>query len=148
MDKSEIKALKDIEDYGCHILHIMGGNENPRFSYSIGIQRTTGQPEVVITGLKFELAHSLINEYNEKVQSGYTFEPNKLYDGFLDDFQVTFKKVEKEYFKEYFGWASWLYKNDEFEVLQLIYPSTFGVWPWDENAPEDYTWFLPKLYAN
>lgn len=148
MDKGEEKALSDIEEYGCHILHVMEEGEHPGFTYSIGIEKSTGQPELIVTGLKKELAHWMINEYNGRVKSGEVFEPNKCYNGFLDGFEITFKEVEKTHNSEYFGWARWLYKGDNFRVLQLIYPSTSGVWPWDPDAPDDFTWFIPRLYAN
>ena len=63
----------------------------------------------------------MINEYNNRVKAGEVFKPNKYYQGFLDDFEVTFKEVEKKHYPEYFGWANWLYKGDNFKVLQLIY---------------------------
>ena len=148
MDKSEEKALRDIDEYGCHILHVMEDGEYPRFSYSIGIEKNTGQPELIVTGLKQELSHWMINEYNNRVKSGEVFKPNKYYQGFLDDFDVTFKEVEKKHYPEYFGWAKWLYKGDGFKVLQLIYRSISGAWPWNQEAPDDFTWFIPKLYAN
>ncbi len=122
--------------------------EFPRFSYSIGIEKCTARSELIVTGLKQEIAHWVINEYNNRIKAGELFEPNSFYDGFLDEFKVTFKKVEKKHYKEYFGWEIWLYKNDDFKVLQLIYPSTSGVWPWDKEATNDLTWFVPKLYAN
>ena len=37
MDQHEKKALKDIEDYGCHILHVLEEDDYPAFTYSIGI---------------------------------------------------------------------------------------------------------------
>ena len=148
MDKGEKKALKDIDKYGCHILHVMEERGFPRFSYSIGIEKSTGQPELIITGLKRELAHWMINQYNNRVKAGEAFEQNKCYSGFLENFDVTFKEVDKKHYSEYFGWARWLYKGNNFKVLQLIYPSTSGVWPWDPEAPEDFTWFIPRLYAN
>jgi len=64
MDKDEEKAINDMEKYGCHILHVMEEGECPGFSYSIGIEMSAGQPELIITGLKQELAHWIINEYN------------------------------------------------------------------------------------
>jgi hypothetical protein len=148
MDKSEKKAQSDIKKYGCHILHVVEEGEYPRFSYSIGIQKNTGQPEIIITGLNQEIAHWMINEYNNRAKAGEKFLPNKYYSGFLDNFDVTFRKVEKQHYPEYLGWARWLYKGDDFKVFQLIYPSTSGVWPWDHEAPNDFTRFLPKLYAN
>ena len=144
-DPGDEKALADIDQYGCHILHILEHETGPRFSYSIGIEKTTNQPELVVTGLKQELAHWIINEYNNRVRGGERFEADKLYSGFLDHFDVMFRPVLKEYYEAYFGWARWLYEGDDFHVYQLIYPSTSGVWPWDPDASDDYTYFIPML---
>jgi len=147
MDRYEEKAINDIEEYGCHILNVLEEGANPCFSYSIGIEHTSRQPELIVTGLKQELAQWMVNEYNLRIRDGEIFKPNERYSGFLDGFEVIFKEVEKEYYRDYFGWGHWFYKGESFRVLQLIYPSTSGVWPWDDNAPEDYTWYLPQLYA-
>lgn len=148
MDQYEEKALKDIEQYGCHILHVIEDDEYPRFTYSIGIEKTSSQPEIIITGLNQEVAHWIVNEYNNRIKAGEVFKPNEYYSGFLEGFEITFKKVSPEYYTEYFGWANWLYKGSNFKVLQFIYPDTSGVWPWDSEASSDFKWFLPKLYAN
>lgn len=148
MDKREEKALKDIDEYGCHILHVMGDEENPRFSYSIGIFKRTRHPEIIVTGVKQELANWLINEYNERIKAGETFDSNVFYKDFLENFDVTFKEVELKHYSEYFGWGNWYYKGNDFKALQLIYPSTNGIWPWDSKAKDEFTWFIPKLYAN
>jgi hypothetical protein len=147
MDANEKRALEDIEKYGCHILHVLEDETHPRFSYSIGIEKRNSQPELIVTGLKNDLAASVINEYCTRVQSGEVFHPNEFYSGFIEGFDVTFKVVEKKHYREYFGWGIWLYKGEGFRVLQLLFPSTAGIWPWEDDAPSDYTWFLPKLYA-
>ena len=139
------KALADIEQYGCHILHVLEDEKGPRFSYSIGIEKASGQPELLVTGLKRELAHGIINEYNQRVRAGECFEPDTFYSGFLGEFEVIFRPVLKMHYEEYFGWGRWLYKGDGFRVYQLIWPSTKGVWPWDPHAPDDYTYFIPIL---
>ncbi|MGE8795972.1 DUF4262 domain-containing protein, partial [Leptospira terpstrae] len=129
-----------------HILHVMEDEENPCFSYSIGIQKVSNQSEIIITGLKFELTHSIINNYNNQIKLGKSFKTDTFYSGFLENFDVMFKNVNKIYFKEYFGWARWLYKGDNFNALQLIYPDVDGIWPWQENASTDFKWFIPNLY--
>jgi len=148
MDSSEEKALNNIEKYGCHILHVMEGDDHPNFSYSIGIEKTSQQPEIIVTGIDRDAAHGIINEYNSLVRSGREFSKDTLYDDFLEGYESQFKLVSKAYFKEYFGWASWLYKGDDYRVFQFVFPSKSGMWPWEENAPTEYTWFLPKLYEN
>ena len=144
-DSGEEKARANIQEYGCHVLHIMEDEEGPGFSYSIGIEQSIGQPEVIVTGLKRDLSHLIINEYNDRARAGEQFQADTSYSGFLDGFDVMFRPVLKEYYEEYFGWGRWLYEGDDFRVLQLIWPSTKGMWPWDPDAPTDYTYFIPLL---
>ncbi len=146
MDAQEIKALKNIMEHGCHVINVFEEADLPRFSYSIGIQKNFNKPELIVLGLNHELANWLINEYCLRIKSGEQFETDKLYSGFLDSFEVQFKTVSKSNYKEYLGWGNWLYKSDDFDTLQLIYPTTNGIWPWEENAPEDLLSLNPPLY--
>ncbi|MEM7504042.1 MAG: DUF4262 domain-containing protein [Pseudomonadota bacterium] len=144
-DTGNEKALADIEKYGCHILHVLEDESGPCFTYSIGIEKTSAHPELIVTGLKRDIAHWIINEYNHRIMGGETFEPDKLYSGFLDNFEVMFRPVLKRYYEEYFGWGQWLYGSDEFRVFQLIFPNTNGKWPWDSEAPDEFIYFIPLL---
>jgi Domain of unknown function (DUF4262) len=147
VDAGEQKALDNIEKHGCHILHILEDNEHPGFAYSIGIEKRSRQPELMITGFKREIAQWIINEYNRRVMAGEGFKADRPYSGFLEGFDVIFKKVEKAHYQEYFGWGLWLYGGDTFRVFQVIYPTTSGIWPWDEDASESFLWHVPRLYA-
>ena len=148
MDESEQKAIDDIDEYGCHVLHVMEEENLARFTYSIGIYRKTGKPELVITGLDNEIAHWAINEYNARILNGKKFEVNKFYSGFLEGFDVTFKEVEEKHYDEHFGWGLWYYKDKNFPVLQLIFPTTSGVWPWEKDASEGFKNAQPILCAS
>ncbi len=147
MDKNEQNALQDIEEYGCHILHIMEEPDSPSITYSIGIDKTSNHPEVIIIGLQHEVAHVMIDDYNNRILAGEAFIPNRFYSDFLEGFEVTFKEVEKKHYYKYLRLGRRLYQGNDFKVLQLIYPSTSGQWPWDDDLPEDYIWHLPRLYA-
>ena len=147
MDDASRKALSNIEEHGCHILHVLEDDEGPRFSYSIGVEKTHGHPDAVILGLKKELAHSLLNEYAGRVSDGEVFEPGEMYSGFLEGFDVCFRLVETKYYRDYFGWGIWLNDGLDFRMLQLVYPSTSGVWPWSPEASDDFLYFQPALYA-
>jgi uncharacterized protein DUF4262 len=145
MDRGEQKALADIDQYGCHILHVAGEGELPPFSYSVGIQRSAGRPEVVVVGLKQPIAHFVINEYNRRVQEGETFTPGDRYEGFLEGFDVLIEQVDPQFYSDYFGWDLWLYGGPEFEVLQLVWPTTEGLWPWQPDASEWFRGWQPLL---
>lgn len=120
----------------------------PAFSYSIGIQKTSNAPELIVFGLKKDLSFWIINEYNRRVRLGEQFSENTFYEGFLEGFSVTFKKVQKAHYKEFFGWALWLYEGSNFNALQMIYPTTSGVWPWEPEATEIFKNSTPFLFSN
>lgn len=91
MEPGELKALADIEQYGCHIMHVLAEGTLPPFSYSVGIQRSSGAPELIVIGLKRPLAHFILNEYNRRVQSGERFATGQLASGFVDGFECQFR---------------------------------------------------------
>jgi hypothetical protein len=145
VDDGETKALQDIEDYGCHVIHVLEDEEHPKFTYSLGIEKCAGEPELIVAGLERETAHFIINEYNDRVRSGQGLEPGKRASGFIDGFDVEFRLVHPSHYRNYFGWALWLYKGPNFRVLQAIWPTTRGVWPWQEGASEWYLHVQPLL---
>lgn len=76
-----------------------------------------------------------------RVRTGDVFQAGKPYPGFIQGFAVKFERVDKSHYAEYLGWARWFYRGDAFDTLQVIYPATSGVWPWDADASE---WFKAR----
>lgn len=145
LDESEKKALSDIDEFGCHILNVFESDDYPNFTYSIGIEKNFNKPELIIIGLKTELAHSVVNNYCARVRDGEHIIPGEYYSDFLEDFKVCFIEVAKKHYKNHFGWANWLYKGNSFKVLQLIFPTTSGSWPWSDDATESFLWWQRVL---
>lgn len=145
MDLGEEKCLANIEKYGCHIIHVMAEDDLPPFSYSVGIQKSSGAPEVVVFGLKQPVAGWVINEYNRRVREQGSLALSQLHSGFLEGFDCQLQRVHRRHYEEHFGWNLWLYQGPDFEVVQLVYPTTRGVWPWAEDAPEGFRQWQPLL---
>lgn len=139
MDQYERNILQHIEEHGCSVTSVFDPEEAaPPFSYSIGIARSSGAPELIIFGLSAKLSHWMVNEYNRRIRSGEQFFPGILYPGFLEGFAVQFGPVAREYRGEYMRSACWLHGSADFDALQLIWPNTSGIWPWDAAASD---WF-------
>jgi hypothetical protein len=145
VDEQDRKIEENIERFGCSVMHIAAENELPPFAFSVGITRTCGVPEVVVIGLKEPIAHSVVNEYNRRVRAGTEFRPGERYAGFIEGFDVLAQKVDKAFYGEYFGYNLWLYGGPHFEVVQLVYPNTSGVWPWEPSASEWFRSWQPVL---
>ena len=145
VDEKDEKALSDIEKFGCHVLTVMEGDGEPCFSYSIGINKNQSKPDLIIVGLKLDLAHSIINNYKNRLLAGEVFEPGNYYSDFLEGFDVCFIKMDKSHYEEYLGWGLWLHDGDDFDMLQMIWPTTDDFWPWFNDRSEFYRWAQPIL---
>lgn len=139
MNDYEKNILAHIDQYGCSVTSVADPDDGePPFSYSIGIARSAGAPEMIVVGLASKLGHWLVNEYCRRVSAGERFEPGLLYDGFLEGFPVQFSAVDRLHRENYMRSATWLHDGPDFDAVQLIWPSTSGVWPWDAEASD---WF-------
>ncbi len=145
VDEQDQKALNNIDEFGCHVMKVMEGEEQPEFTYSIGINKKQNKPDVLIVGLNNDLAHSVVNNYKDRLLAGESFEPGKYYSDFLGDFDVCFVEVDISHYKEYLGWGLWLHNGESFKVLQMIWPTTTGLWPWDSDTSDFYNWAQPIL---
>lgn len=145
MDKGDEKLIADIEEFGWHVLHVLEDDSGPRFSYSIGLFKTFGHPEIILIGLKHELAHTLIDNFGHDIESGRKYQSGQFYSDILDDFRCLMIDVKKEHYHEHFGYAKWYYKSDNFPALQCIYPTVEGVYPWENEWPADIKYLQPIL---
>jgi len=137
--ENDQRVAADVEKYGCHVISVFDPEEKlPTFSYSIGIQATSGAPEAIVIGVRPKLGHSMINEYNAQVRKGVRFERATQYPGFLDGFSIYVEPAKGALLSGYTLGCNRFYKGSDYSVVQLIYPTTTGVWPWQKAASE---WF-------
>ena len=140
------RVANDIRTHGCHVISVFDPEEQtPTFSYSIGIQARTGAPEVIVIGVRPNLGHSLVNEYNRQVTEGARFERGVAYAGFLDGFSVYFEPAKTSLLRDYTLGCDRYYKGKDYAVVQLVYPSTAGVWPWQSQASDWFRQHQPML---
>lgn len=145
MDAGEQKALRDIEQFGCHVIHVLAEREHPPFAYSVGIQQSSNTPELIVIGLKQPVAHFVINEYNRRIRAGVRFVDGDLADAFLEGFDCFFRIVDRSHYRQYLGWNIWLYRGESFDAMQLLYPDTSGHWPWQREASDWFRSWQPIL---
>ena len=72
-DEAERKALANIKKHGLHIMHVFGDEKNSPFSYSVGLFENYLHPEIIIIGLKYELAQVLLNNMAFEIKNGKNF---------------------------------------------------------------------------
>jgi hypothetical protein len=141
VDEPEAKFFEIIKKYGWHVMQVSNviGESGPTFSYSTGIYRNFAKPELIVYGLSKNLEKSVINSYGDDVRNGHrAFSAGAYFDGFLEGFDVTFIEANEEARTKFACWSDWFYERQPFPMLQLVYPTTSGAWPWEDRASDDF----------
>jgi hypothetical protein len=145
VSQAEAKLVADVKAYGWHVLNVFSNEGRPNFSYSVGMQTTLGHPDLAVFGLSLEVGQSLINLVGDAIRSGLWLTDGARSSDFLQAYDCLFRAVPPYLHPEYFGWGLWFYGDEEFSVLQLIYPDRFGQWPWEEGVDQAFRDAQPVL---
>ena len=146
LDPHERKCVQDVEEHGLHVLNVLPGQDTPGWSYSVGLWRSYGHPEVVVFGLDDRVGHLLLNTIAGEIRAGRPFRADGEYDSVLEGYRCAFKPVATVWYGPFFGWASWFYRGDDYPVLQCVWPDKEHHWPWELAFREKWLWSQPLLW--
>jgi len=94
---------------------------------------TYSHPEILIIGLGQQLCQVLINNMADDIKNGIHYHPFHFYSNILDDFDCYITSVNKSDYGNYVFQAEQYYGNSEFPVLQCVYPTINGIFPWEDS---------------
>lgn len=148
LDKSESKLLDDIERFGWGVMHIREDPCVPGWAFTVGVFDTLGQAEIIVTGLKEDLAHSVLNDVAGRLRNGARISDSSRESGVLADVEVEFRTLDRKWVTQAMGWAKWFYGSDQFPVMQCVYPDLDGRFPWDNGFNESWRSRQPLLFKD
>lgn len=138
---------KAIEDPGWMVMGIP--DADPCFCYTIGLLKSFNHPEIIVFGLRLEIAHPLLNVVGFHIKAGKVYEPGKRYDDIAQRYDTQFVEVTFSNIQEYFGSLIGYYRfhNDAtpIQALQLVWTDTQNRFPWDEGFEEKFRAAQPLL---
>jgi hypothetical protein len=140
--------LKFIEESGVSIISVAEGADpsTPAWSYTIGLWHQYRHPEIIVIGLGSEISPILLNNLNFYIKDkGRTFLDGAAPTDVLDGYVCFFKTIDPEKYGDWFAGDHWFYGGVEFPAVQLLWPNTSGVYPWDNAADEHLRWVQPIL---
>jgi hypothetical protein len=141
-DPSEQFIQRCVEQLGFCVQGIEGAGDTPAFSYTVGLQKTFDQPEVLVLGLPVDVSQRLLNIIGERMREGQRFEPGVSYKGVVPVDEIRFREVKNPaHLRSYVGYALWFYGDTPVRLFQLIWPDEQGNFPDSPLAPD----WLQKL---
>lgn len=137
-DGMEDIVRANVREHACHVMIVEADDEGPGFSYSIGLTTTYSQPELICFGLAQELTHWMINALRDRMAEGARFEDGQRVSGLIEGFDCVLRRMHRDRYGEYLGYALWFHDGTEFTTLQIVWPDKEHRFPWDDgySVPE------------
>lgn len=137
--------VEQAEERGNAVITVPADEHGAGYAFTVCAWAMHGVPEAVVVGLPTELATVLLDAYVDRAATGERFEYGALYDDFFDGVPVTFEKVARGHYPEFFGSAFLVYAEGDFPAVQIIVPTPDGRWPWSPDAPDGFAFWQPIL---
>ena len=135
-DEDDARVLDLIRKHGVFIQSVMGDRDNIAFGYSMGLTHNFGHPEIFISGLKYELHVSMINEICDRLKQG---KPHLAHGDRINDLlygvQCLSVNLPVHAGHQHVYWAHWLHGTDDVPLMKIVWPTVDGIWPWEDDAP-------------
>lgn len=144
LDGPEKNFVANIREHGWFRTSVFQEEGHVGFSYTTGLWLTLGFPEIIVFSLPSETAHAILWDVFREVKGGTKPPIGRRAEVFADRDGVFFP-VSRDHYREHLGWSRWFYAGDEFPCLQLVWPDTHGVFPWQPSAEERFRNSQPDL---
>jgi len=138
LSKEDERTISHVEEFGCSVVSVKR-NENYGlgWSYTIGVFDTSGKPEIITVGLAPDTAHFALNEAAKLLRSGVDLTKGRHRD-LVGEVECEFRPVARKWVEHLMDWTLWYYDDDDFPVIQAIYPDLQDRFPADEGFDKSF----------
>ena len=144
-NKYERDLLENIKRHGWQCTSVVSDKSSPPFSYTIGLYKSFGYPELMIFGLEHSVAHGILGVAARAAGSGRPIAPQGQTDRLLNGYSSAFVAVPKTEYENYVLSALWYYQGSNFPLFQIVWPSASGRFPWHASEPPSFALEQPVL---
>lgn len=143
------KIADDIATYDWHVIASVAKDRLPAYGYTIGLAERFDHPEIILIGLPPKTIQLILNSVGEYVRKGGRIVIGADYvDEFISNIPVKFVEVRHEHYPRYLQYAIEYYRNEDFVVMQLIWPDKLGQFPWEDKYDPELKFVQPMLDRN
>ncbi|MGN6608901.1 MAG: DUF4262 domain-containing protein [Jatrophihabitans sp.] len=160
LDDWDQRVLDGVQRHGWYVIAVgtelgcacgdctNGPDDGPSFAYTVGLPHRAGHPELAISGQSASLMHGVLNEVAERiVERGLVVQPGDLLEGHLVNAPLLAEQVSRTGLEgQGIGGLSRWFHRAPTPVLQLVWPSTHGVFGWQPGASPELERRQPRAW--
>ncbi|MEH3038457.1 MAG: DUF4262 domain-containing protein [Sphingomonas paucimobilis] len=145
LDDPERRFVGNVRDHGWAATHVFADHEGPGFTFSTGFWVKTGQPELILFGMKQDITHDILWDLYRDAAAGKALPIAAANDQAFANLPAYAFPVAKRFYPDYLGWGRWFYAGDDFPCLHVVWPDRAGVFPWEAGFDPHFVGLQPDL---
>jgi hypothetical protein len=145
LDEAEQSFVASIREHGWFRTTVHADEGGPGFSYSTGFWLSAHHPELVMFGLKTDIAHDVFWGLFRGAKQGRELVPGRRTQDAFAHLPAYAFSVSSRCYADHLGWSRWFYCGDEFPCLQIVWPDRAGVFPWEAGFDPEFRADQPDL---
>lgn len=119
--------------------------ERPIWGFTVGLQKTFGQPEVFLIGLLPQVMQQMLQNIGNSVETGMKLEAGLRTDIVIENLLCELRPVDPVWHDVLMGPMKAFYGDEPFTVLQCMWPDKQGKMPHEEGFDEAFRPRQPHL---
>lgn len=135
-----------VETHGWMVQGVMGSNEMPSFSYTVGLHSSYGHPEILLFGLNVQTAQQILNDVGGRVREGEVFTHGQQDAKLFAGFPALFGEVPAHEAERWLRVAHALAEGPV-PTLQAVWPDPQGRFPWESGFDVQFAEAQPVLFV-
>jgi hypothetical protein len=137
--------VANVREHGWFATSVFGDAEGPGFSYTTGFWLKFGQAEIILFGLKGDIAHGVFWDVFRDLEKGRTLPVCTATEGVFGNAPAYVFPVAEQNFGDYVGSSRWFYRGDHYPCLQIVWPDRTGLFPWEGGFDPEFRNDQPDL---
>jgi hypothetical protein len=148
LDQHERSFVAKIREHGWFCTNVQADAEGPGFAYTTGFWVKIRKPEVIVFGLRNEIAHQVLWDIFHDAEEDRGLPVGIRTNQVFANIAAYAFPVAKRHYANHLGWSRWFYGGDNFPCLQIVWPDQAGVFPWEADFDQTFAEDQPDLTEN
>lgn len=125
-----------IAKHGFTVQGVLPDEDQPPYTYTIGLTQTFNHPELFLAGLRPDDAMGIIIDVIDLIRKGIRFDKPVFAAGIIPGYEIPFRPMSQESVLDH--GAAGLELIGPFDGVQIFYPDPEGFVPWEEGCDPRY----------
>ncbi len=145
----EKNLVEKVREYGFFIPYVVDDGPTPNFrqsfGYTVGLWRSWQVPEVIVFGLPSDNCQGMLSEIADRAAAGTPVPTGKRVSDVATGLDIALLPIRPAEKLAHLRSARWFYGQDDFPAVQLVWPDTQGLFPWQDGFDARFANDQPDL---